>query len=69
MLEIGNQAQIMTFRGRAFHLTPRVKVVADGSSARIATKANVSTTGFTAHVFDPAGNDVGGAVDWEATGV
>jgi len=54
---------------RAFHLTPRVKVVADGASARIATKANVSTTGFTAHVFDTAGTDVGGTVDWEATGV
>ena len=54
---------------RAFHLTPRVKVVADGASARIATKANVSTTGFTAHVFDAAGSQVGGTVDWEATGV
>ncbi len=53
---------------RAFHATPRVSATADATSARIATKENVTTTGFTAHVFDTGGTDVGGNLDWQATG-
>ena len=28
----------------------------------------MTTTGFTAHVFDTGGTDVGGNLDWQATG-
>ena len=53
---------------RAFHTAPRVAATVDGTSALIATKENVTTTGFTAHVFDTGGTDVGGTLDWQATG-
>ncbi len=53
---------------RAFHVAPRVAVTVDGTTALIATKENVTMTGFTAHVFSTGGSDVGGTVDWQATG-
>jgi hypothetical protein len=53
---------------RAFHAAPRVAATVDGTSALIATKENVTTTGFTAHVFNTGGTDVGGTLDWQATG-
>ncbi len=53
---------------RRFHATPRVAVTAEASAARIATKDAVSVTGFSAHVFDTGGTEVGGTVDWQATG-
>ena len=51
-----------------FHTAPRVAATVDGTSALIATKENVTTTGFTAHVFNTGGTDVGGTLDWQATG-
>ncbi|NIR61737.1 MAG: hypothetical protein GWO02_20720, partial [Gammaproteobacteria bacterium] len=51
-----------------FHVAPRVTVVADSASALIATKTGVGQSGFTAHVFDSGGADVGGTVDWNAFG-
>ena len=51
-----------------FHVAPRVAVTVDGTTALIGTKENVTTTGFTAHVFNTGGTDVGGTVDWEASG-
>ena len=51
-----------------FHTAPRVAATVDGTSALIATKENVTTTGFTAHVFNTGGTDVGGNLDWQATG-
>ena len=56
----------VTFAQR-FHTKPSVQVTADGDD-RIAMKSAVSVTGFTVKVFDTDGNDVGGTVDWTATG-
>ena len=53
---------------KRFHFTPRVAATADATSALIATKEGVTVTGFTAHVFDSGGADVGGNIDWEARG-
>lgn len=64
---VGAGGQAFAF-ARAFHVTPRVAVTVDGTTALIATKENVTTTGFTAHVFSAGGSDVGGTVDWQATG-
>lgn len=52
-----------------FHLTPFVKVQAVGTSARTAMADSVTTTGFTAYVFNSSGTDVGGTINWEAKGV
>lgn len=51
-----------------FHIAPRVDVTADSSTALIATKKNVTTTGFTAQVWNTSGSDVGGTIDWTAEG-
>ena len=64
---VGAGGQAVAF-ARAFHVAPRVAVTVDGTTALIATKENVTTTGFTAHVFSTGGADVGGTVDWQATG-
>ncbi len=64
---IGAGGTAITF-ARQFHQTPLVKVIVDGASALIATKTGVTTTGFTAHVFNISGAEVGGTIDWEATG-
>jgi len=54
---------------KAFHVKPFIKITVEGNTALIPTKDNVTTTGFTIHVFDAAGTEVGGTVDWSATGV
>ncbi len=51
-----------------FHIIPRVDVTADASTALIATKRDVTTTGFTAQVWNTSGGDVGGNIDWSAIG-
>ncbi|MDW3204560.1 MAG: hypothetical protein R8L07_03375 [Alphaproteobacteria bacterium] len=56
----------VTFAQR-FHTKPAVHLTADGDD-RIAMKSAVTVTGFTAKVYDTAGNDVGGTFDWTATG-
>ena len=53
---------------KQFHAAPRVAVTVDAGAALIGTKDGVTTTGFTAHVFDTGGTEVGGTVDWEARG-
>lgn len=53
---------------RRFHQKPNVQATADGGAALYPVKSNVDGEGFDLHVFDAAGNDVGGTVDWEATG-
>lgn len=56
-----------------FFNVPNVQVTAEDASspiaARFAVKSAVTGSGFTAHVFDASGNDVGGTVDWGARGV
>jgi hypothetical protein len=53
---------------RRFHEVPRIQVTPSAASARIPTHALESATGFTAHVYDAAGTEVGATVDWEARG-
>ena len=51
-----------------FHGAPGVQVTADGASAVYPVKQNVTATGFSVTVYDSGGIDVGGTVDWQATG-
>jgi hypothetical protein len=64
---VAASGQAISF-ARTFHVAPRVTVTADAAAARIATKDSVTTSGFTAHVFNTGGSDVGGTVDWSARG-
>ncbi len=52
-----------------FHSSPLITATPQGSAARIAVITAKSTAGFSVKVFDAAGTDVGGTVDWEARGV
>ena len=56
-----------------FFNTPNIQVTAEDASSPVAArhpvKSAVTGSGFTINVFDSGGNDVGGAVDWEAKGV
>lgn len=52
-----------------FHLTPHVTAMATGAAARYITRDALTTSGVTFHVFDGAGNDVGGVIDYEVKGV
>ncbi len=51
-----------------FHVKPAVTLQVDGGSALIPVKGSVTTTGFTAFVYNTSGTDVGGTIDWVATG-
>lgn len=65
-VEIGGTAILFN---ALFHRLPNVQVTTQGAAARIGTATSITTAGFTAHVFDVAGTDVGGTVNWKATGV
>lgn len=54
---------------REFHIIPAITCTVQGASGLIATHINSSVTGFTIHVFNTGGTDVGGVVDWQAIGV
>ena len=54
---------------KQFVTTPNIVVTVDSTSALFAVKSSVTTTGFTVKIFDSGGSDVGGTVDWIATGV
>lgn len=51
-----------------FHENPLIQVTVVSSSALLPTAASITTTGFTAHVFNTSGADVGGVINWEAKG-
>jgi len=51
-----------------FHTTPNIQVTPSGTAALIAVKSNESATQFDAVVFNTSATDVGGPVDWQATG-
>jgi len=57
----------ITFAQR-FHSTPNIQVTPSASAFRGVVKDNESATAFDAIVFDSAGVDVGGPVDWQAIG-
>lgn len=51
-----------------YPIVPYVQVTPVSGSALYATAANVTQTGFTAHVWNASGSDVGGLVNWSAVG-
>jgi len=51
-----------------YHLPPNLQVTPLGSTALTATAASIGATGCTLHVFDHGESDVGGIVNWTATG-
>lgn len=50
-----------------FHTPPNVQCTSVAATDLNATAASITTTGFTAHVFS-GGSDVGGVINWTATG-
>lgn len=53
-----------------YHLPPFVAASYGGSGAFIATASNITTTGFTAHIFNTSGTNVGGTpFNWKSSGV
>lgn len=53
----------------AFHNAPSIQITVAGGAALIATYTGASGTGFTAHVYNTSGTEVGGTINWTATGV
>ncbi|MEO6147183.1 MAG: phage tail protein [Sulfuriferula sp.] len=51
-----------------FHAPPFVNCIVIGSTALFATASNITATGCTIHVFNTSGADVGGTVNWTASG-
>ena len=58
---------VITFSPQ-YRLLPRLSVSVKGSSLNATYTAN-TVTGFTAHVFDITGTEVGGTISWSASGV
>jgi len=59
----------ITFANLNFLNPPSVTCTAltvNGDTAGSATASAISATGFTGHVFDTIGNDVGGTMNWQA---
>lgn len=52
-----------------FHGTPTVEVINEGSAPLIPTRTGVSANGFTAHLYNTSGVQVGGTAGYRATGV
>lgn len=73
----GQQGAVIAASGTAilfspqYHATPRVNLSAQSAAgvARFATWEGLTAAGFTARVFNAAGDDVGGTINWESIGV
>lgn len=52
-----------------FNLIPNIQATIVGGSALFPITSSVTTTGFTVTVFNTSGTDVGGTINWLATGV
>lgn len=64
---IGASGTAITFTDR-FHFTPNIQITVQGGSGLTPSFTVQSATGFTAHVYDSTGAEVGGTVNWTATG-
>jgi len=57
----------------AFHTTAYIEITVISATALFPTLENVTTSGFTVHVFDATGTEVGTgsgeSISWQATGV
>ncbi len=51
-----------------FHSPPFVTAIYVGSGALFASANNITATGFTLHIYNTSGTDVGGTANWTATG-
>lgn len=54
---------------QTFQTAPRVIVTVVSGTALFATAESITTIGFTCHVWDTDGADVGGTVNWHAEGI
>jgi hypothetical protein len=64
---IGAGGTAITFTNR-FHYTPNIQLTVQGGSGLTPSFTGQSATGFTAHVYDSTGTEVGGTINWTATG-
>ena len=64
-LPVGVGGTFISFK-KQFHRPPSVDLTVTGLAARFAVPEDVTATGFTARVFDAAGTDVGGTVNYSA---
>jgi predicted phage tail protein len=67
---VGASGEAIVFNPQ-FHSTPRLQISAKSAAgaARFATWESLTPAGFTARVFDAAGTETGGTVNWDALGV
>lgn len=54
---------------KIFHVAPLPQVTVVSGAALYAVISNVTTTGFSCKIFNSGGVDVGGTINWQATGV
>lgn len=64
---IGASGTYITFTNQ-FHNAPSIQITVQGS-ALIATYTGATGLGFTVHVYNTDGTEVGGTINWTATGV
>lgn len=64
---IGASGTAITFTNR-FHFTPNIQLTVQGGTGYTASFTAQSATGFTAHVYNSSGTEIGGTIDWTATG-
>lgn len=66
---IGASGTTITFE-KAFHVKPVITTQAVGTGAGLTPMVTgESATGFTAHVYNASDTEVGGTINWQATGV
>lgn len=53
---------------QAYHTPPFVQATVVGATSLKVTVASITATNFIAHVWNDSGSDVGGVINWSATG-
>lgn len=66
-ISVGVGGTAVTFTKEFFN-KPNVLVTMAEGGGKVPAAVNVTTTGFTLYVYDSSGVDVGGVVNWVATG-
>lgn len=64
---VGSGGTAIVFANR-FHFTPNIQITVQGGAGLTASFTGQSAIGFTAHVYDSTGAEVGGTINWTATG-
>ncbi|MBM4297038.1 MAG: hypothetical protein FJ143_04790, partial [Deltaproteobacteria bacterium] len=62
-ITVGTTGTTVTF-ATPFHTTPNVEVINEGSTPLIPTRTAVSGSGFTAHLYNTSGTQVGGTAGY-----